>query len=430
MDLPNGATVLDTGGWGLRGGETAEDLVGAVEEQVEFAISMADVIVFLLDGRTGPLPLDFEIAALLRKTGKRILAAVNKIDHGGLDGEVSAFASLGVGEGPLGISAEHGRGIEELEKLLFGGLDGAEGEDGSDRPVTLVLLGAPNVGKSSLANALLGERRMIVSPVAGTTRDTIRGDFIYADAGGRSHSLRLWDTAGLRKTAKMGSSVEYFSAVRARRAMAEADVVFLVLDAARGLTKWDKKIADEVADAGKNLAVIVNKWDLARTALLQDALPNYEDAGEFRRAFEEALRRELFSWPEIPILFLSAQSGESIGTIGETALALAEHSSQPIGTGVLNRLLGRCLEEHAPSSRNGRAFKLYYALQISSQPPVIRFYCNDGKLFGADQESRLRRRIIEHFTLGGCPLRIDCVSKPRRRLQKNFVGASPCGGEN
>jgi GTP-binding protein len=410
--LPNGATLLDTGGLGLENGETPSELVPAVEAQVDLALAMADLLVFVLDGREGVLPQDREIAERLRKTGKRIVVAVNKIDGPDQEGAAYECAALGFPEAPIAISAEHGRGIEWLEASIYRDLPPQKDQEKAG-PLTVALLGAPNVGKSSIANALLGFGRIIVSPIAGTTRDTVPGNFFFHGDDG-SHPMRLLDTAGLRANKKISSPVEYFASLRSRGALAEADVVFLVLDAVRGLTDFDKAIAEEVREAGKCFAVAVNKWDLAQDALRRDALPAYEDVGQFRREFVAALRRELYGWPGLPLLFLSAATGEGVREICSCALDLRRRNGQQIATGPLNRFLGELCRGGMAAHGGGKPFKLFYALQTASSPVTIRLYCNDRRRLAAAHLSHLRRRIAEQFSLIGCPLRLDFVCKERR----------------
>jgi GTP-binding protein len=409
-ELANGATLLDTGGWGLSGeGETPAELVEAVERQVDLAIAMADAILFVLDGRTGPLPLDLEIAKKLRRTGKRVLPVVNKLDSEDLDGLLLDFFALGLGEEPLAISAEHRRGIDALESALFPQNFPSSARPES-RPTTLALIGAPNVGKSSLANALLGRNRMIVSDLAGTTRDTVSGDFFCDGEDGQPLPLRLLDTAGLRPSGKVRSPVAYFSSVRARRALEEADVAVLVLDAVRGLTAWDQSLAEEVRGAGKCLAVAVNKWDLATRALREGNLPGRRGLGDFQKNYADALRNELFAWPQLPVLFVSAAEVLAVDAIPRTALRLRGAAGQKISTGGLNRALRDCIPEGG-----GQGFKIFYALQTGSEPITVRIYCNDRKLLDRSREAQLRRRLVEAFGLGGCALRLEFHGRLRRR---------------
>lgn len=413
-ELGNGVTLLDTGGWGLSGeSETPAQLVAAVERQVDLAIAMADTILFVLDGREGPLPLDLEIAKKLRRTGKRVLPVVNKLDRWEMDGLAEDFFCLGFADAPLAVSAEHRRGMDALEKMLFRNLPKPP-PAGVDRPTVLALIGAPNVGKSSLANALLLRPRMIVSELAGTTRDTISADFSRIGADGQTRPLRLLDTAGLRADRKIRSPLGYFSSVRARRALEEADVAILVLDAVRGLTSWDKKLADEVRAAGKGLAIAVNKWDLARQAVRDGMVPGRSELEKFRSEYAMALRRELFGWPEVPILHVSATDGSGVASIVATALCLHQSAAKKIGTSPLNRAVRDCL----PAGE--KSFKIFYALQTGVEPITIRFYCNDRKLLDGNREARLRRRIVEKFALGGCGLRLEFLSRQRGMVKKIF----------
>jgi GTP-binding protein len=281
----------------------------------------------------------------------------------------------------------------------------------------LAIVGAPNVGKSSIANVLLGESRSIVSDLAGTTRDTIHGNFTFIKDG-EEHPMRLLDTAGLRATKKISSPVEFFSSRRAHRAMEEADVILLVLDAARGLTSFDKSIAAAAADAKKCLAIAVNKWDLASDAIRRDTLPAYEDLASFRADFEGAIRRELFQWPEIPIVFLSAKSGSSVDEICRCALDLSGKSCVKIGTGRLNTLMAELCGDGIHGHGGGKAFKIFYALQTATAPTALRIYCNDERLLHGTQLARLRNCLVKHFHLGGCPLLLEFISKPKRSRKK------------
>ncbi|MDR2667869.1 MAG: ribosome biogenesis GTPase Der [Puniceicoccales bacterium] len=417
-DLPNGATLLDTGGLCLCGGETPDELVEAVENQVSMALAMADLLVFVVDGRSGPLPQDLEIAAKLRKTGKRIVLAINKIDNEAMDATVDSWSPLGFGGSQVAISAEHGRAIGSLESRIYADMQAVATEPDSERPTTLAIVGAPNVGKSSIANCLLGGNRSIVSAVAGTTRDTIHGDFTYSK-GGSDHPMRLLDTAGLRAIKKISSPVEFFSSRRAHGAIEEADVVFLVLDAARGLSSFDKSIAASVMEKKKCLAIAVNKWDLALDAVSRDTLPQYEDIGTFREEFERALRKELFQWPAIPIIFLSAKSGLAVDGICASAIDLRERSAVKIGTGQLNSFMAELCGDGIQNHGGGKSFKIFYALQTSTSPTALRIYCNDERLLHGTQLTRLRNRLVERFHLGGCPLSLDFVSKPKRNSKKH-----------
>ncbi|MDR0727498.1 MAG: ribosome biogenesis GTPase Der [Puniceicoccales bacterium] len=422
-DLPNGMTILDTGGLGLVVGhsQTSAEIAAAVEEQVHFAIAMADLILLVLDGQSGALPMDEEIVAMLRRTGKPVISVVNKVDNDALANGACEFAKFGFPRAPIAISAEHNRGIDVLEgaideikkELARNDAEESAASSAGEMDLSLAFVGAPNVGKSSLTNLLLGTSRVIVNESAGTTRDSISAEFEAISPNGCAKNIRLVDTAGLRAFGKMDSSVEYFSSVRAREAMGRAGVVFLVLDALNGITKQVQRILHEVEALGRPLAVVVNKWDLANRAFSQGDLPAYESIDAFRESYEARLRKELFAWINVPILFVSAHADESRGQIIATAFQVAERAQKKLTTGTLNRLLRECVASF--HSMRGRPFKLFYALQTATYPHTLRIYCNQRKLLNKTYESRLRRRCVEAFNLGGCPLRFEFFSKPPRK---------------
>jgi GTP-binding protein len=414
VDLKNGATILDTGGIGISVREGAFlELQNAIEEQVDLAIAMADVILFVLDGKSGIVAQDLEIAAKLRKTGKRVIPVLNKVDTEDLDIAACAVEQLGFSGMAFAISAEHNRGIGELKSEIFKDLLQQPGIE--EYLLSFALIGAPNVGKSSLSNALLMSYRTLVSDIAGTTRDVVSGDIEFITEDGRNVKMRVLDTAGLRNLQKMDSSIEYFSSTRAREAMRSVDVIFLVLDAVRGLTKFDKKLALEAKENGKCLAVIVNKWDLAKDAFCSGRMPGNDDIESFRNAFFCAIRDALFDWPLIPVVFLSSRDGSCSKTICSEASRLYARSTQKITTGVLNRFLAEIIVKRQPVQQNGKTFKLFYALQVGVSPITIRIYCNSQKFLNRAYESYIRKKLVENFDLGGCSLLIDFVSKPSRK---------------
>jgi GTP-binding protein len=421
-DLPNGMTILDTGGLGLVVGQsqTSAEIAAAVEEQVHFAISMADLILLVFDAQSGALPMDEEIVAMLRRTGKPMIPVVNKVDNDAMTGGTCEFAKFGFAWAPIAVSAEHNRGIDVLE----GAIDGIRNElapnefeenasSAGETDLSLAFVGAPNVGKSSLTNLLLGASRVIVNETAGTTRDSISAEFEAVDADGNTKTIRIVDTAGLRAFGKMDSSVEYFSSVRAREAMGRAGVVFLILDALNGITKQVQRILHEVEALGRPLAVVVNKWDLAHEAFSRGDLPAYESIEAFQKDYQAKLRKELFAWVNVSILFVSAHADESRGQIITTAFQMVERAQKKLTTGTLNRLLGECVASF--HSMRGKPFKLFYALQTATYPHTLRVYCNQRKLLNKTYEALLRRRCVEAFDLGGCPLRFEFFSKPSKK---------------
>ncbi|MDR1456936.1 MAG: ribosome biogenesis GTPase Der [Puniceicoccales bacterium] len=422
-DLPDGTVVLDTGGLGLVVGQsqTSAEIAMAVEEQVHFAIAMADLILLVLDARSGVLPMDDEIAGMLRRIGKPVIPVANKVDNDSMADCTGEFTKFGFARAPIAISAEHNRGIDVLqtaigeirEKVIPSDAEANDESARDETDLSIAFVGAPNVGKSSLTNLLVGTSRVIVSETAGTTRDSISAKFEAVGPDGDTKNIRLVDTAGLRSFGKMDSSVEYFSSVRAREAMGRVDVIFLVLDAVNGITRQVQRIVHEVEALGRPLAVIVNKWDLSYLAFSGGNLPAYESVDAFRKSYEAKLHKELFAWVNVPILFTSALTDKNRGQIVATAFQVAERAQKKLTTGMLNRILGECVSSF--HSMHGKPFKLFYALQTATYPHTMRIYCNQRRLLNKTYESRLRRQCIESFDLGGCPLRFEFFSKPPRK---------------
>jgi GTP-binding protein len=416
-DLPNGVTLMDTGGMGLAVAEEDHSLMAAVEGQVHFAIGAADIIFFVVDARAGCTPMDHEIAAMLRKSGKIIYLVANKIDSEREVHRGDIFHILGFREVLL-VSAEHGYG----ERALWDVIDrhavvANESVPSGDRVIKICLLGRPNVGKSSLANALLGGDRMIVHRRAGTTRDAIASD-LRCTVHGREYCFRLVDTAGLREKRKVSSSVEFFSAVRSANAMGAADIVFLVIDALSGITHQDKKWVDRVLEAGKCLIFLVNKWDLADEGFRKGLMSGYGSMAGFRRKFLETLQRELFSLSKCPVLFVSARTRYGMENIFAEGVQLFEKISKTISTGPLNRVIQHLLESHPPAMVLGKRFKIYYAVQSGTLPVRLKIFCNRCRQLGDDYRRYLENGIRDAFDLFGCALRFEFVEKEVRYAEK------------
>jgi GTP-binding protein len=314
-EAKNGIIFMDTGGIGL-GIQEENNVAQAVEEQIDFAIQAADIIFFVVDGRVGCTPLDYEIAEKLRPSGKKILLIANKIDSEQEVYRSDVFHGLGFGH-PIAVSAEHGYGEGELWEIIEKYADKNSEiatKDENDRCIKICLAGRPNVGKSSIANALLKENRMVVSPTAGTTRDAVSDDIPFGYRG-KEYRIRLTDTAGLREKKKVNSSVEFFSSLRSTHAIDEAHVVFLTIDALSGITRQDKKLIGYAIEKGKCLAIIVNKWDLACEGIGDDRVDGYRSVADFQENFTQAIRRELFALSQFPVLFVSAKTGLDIENI-------------------------------------------------------------------------------------------------------------------
>ena len=408
--------LMDTGGIGLMTNDNPSELMEAIEEQVFFAIQAAGIILFVVDGKEGCNALDEMIAEKLRKFGKRPVLVVNKIDLAEHADRRFAFSHLGFEE-MLPVSAEHGRGIERLREVIddrLGPLPPKVDTESLER-VKICFAGRPNVGKSSLCNALLESDRMIVSETPGTTRDSVELDLDYQRSPEEVWGFRLVDTAGVRRSGKVGSPVEYFSAIRSERAVESADVAFLVLDAREGVTRQDKLLAGKMISAGRALAVLVNKWDVALEQFSREPLSGYEDEHDFRRKFAKAVRRELFFMPDSEIHFVSALKKYALEKILETARRLDRSQSKALPTARVNRLISELTERHPPPLVKGKRFKIYYAVQVSNRPFLIRLFCNQAAHLDERYQRFLETGFLSEFKLKGCPVRFQLIGKPARR---------------
>ena len=349
--------VVDTAGYE---DEDPHTLPGRMRQQTEAAVREADVALFLIDGRAGLTPLDEEIARWLRAGETPVIVAANKAEgNAGESGRLEAFA-LGLGE-PIGISAEHGEGtvdlFESLRPFIEREADDAEeelDEDDPARPLKLAIVGRPNAGKSTLVNRMLGEERMITGPEAGITRDSISLDWEW-----NGRPVRLVDTAGLRKRAKIEDKLEKLSAADTLRSIEHAEVVVLLLDATRGLEVQDLKIADQVIEEGRALLIALNKWDVA------------ENASSLFNGVKAALEEGLSQLRGVPVLAISAKTGKAVDDVLKVAFELRDSWSRRISTGELNRWFEMAVDANPPPAPSGRRIKLRYITQIKSRPPTF-----------------------------------------------------------
>lgn len=412
--------LMDTGGIGLFTEKaTPKVIADAVEEQVSFAIQAAEVILLVTDVSQGCTPLDLEVAARLRRYDKQVLLVVNKVDNDERKMEQGDFFKLGFGT-PILISAEHNRGLDYLRNALLEKL-GEPVEESEGVPakheletIRICLAGRPNVGKSSLGNCLLKESRLIVSDVAGTTRDPIKTRLDYTDKNGNVTHFELVDTAGKRAKNKF-DTLEYFSALRTDDAMQRADVCFLVIDAETGVTRLDKQLAGQLVKLGTGLVVVVNKWDLARKHFAAGTpVGGYENEEDFRRAFVAAVNKELFFLPGSKILFTSAKEGYRVQTMLAEAIQLYTRMNVQLPTGQINRAIHNAMEAQPPRMVSGRRFKCYYAVQTGNKPLRIRLFCNSEEKLDDAYERYLISKFYAAFDLGGVPVKFDFVGKPKQ----------------
>lgn len=416
--------LLDTGGIGLVADMTLAKLVEAAEEQVWFAVEAASVICFIVDAREGLTPLDEVIGARLRESGKPIILVVNKVDSSDLEERAYEFDTLGFTR-LVCVSAEHGRNESELREFIQEALgprreiEQQEEEGEGPARIGMAFVGRPNVGKSSLCNRLLASDRLVVSEVPGTTRDSVSLDLDFDAGGGVTQHFRLVDTAGLRRKSRVSSSVEYFSALRTRDAIAGADVVFLVVDSKEGVSQQEKTMVGEIVEAGKAVAVVVNKWDLAIDLFIEDPIPGYDDIEAYRKSYARAAEREIFFLPSSPVLFVSARTGFAIEDILRTAHRLWEKSGTWIPTPRVNKLMKDLIGRQEPRHIKGKRFKAYYAVQTGIRPITFRIFCNRATRLDDSYRRYLQGHFLREFGLDGCPLRFDLRGKTVRYANKD-----------
>ncbi len=423
-EIDAGFTLIDTGGIGLTPDQTPEQIAAAADEQVAFAIEAARVILFVIDGREDLSPLDLVIADRLRGCRKIPLLVVNKVDGPEVEDRVDAgaLAALGFGD-PVFVSAEHGRGAEALVGRILNALGPrperppADAATEPEERVSISFVGRPNVGKSSIGNALLNARRLLVSDVPGTTRDAVELDLDYAAPGtGETWRFRLIDTAGLRQKRRFSNPVEYFSTVRAQAAIDQSDVVFLVVDAMDGITRQDQRLAGEIIESGKALIVLVNKWDYALERFKTDPIAGYDTEAAFKKSYRAAIRKELFFLPDSPILFISAKTGLALEQVLGEARKMVMRMSRDIPTSPLNRTLHALLDARPPrrAGTGAKRFKVFYAVQVGRRPVRIRLFCNQSSRLDETYRRYLENGLIDAFRLKGCPIVFELAGKESR----------------
>ena len=415
--------LLDTGGLGMELEMTPKQISNAAEDQVEFAILAAKVILFIVDVRSGITALDEIVSEKLRRYGKSIILVANKVDREEDEVLSQEFSRLGLGAA-LSISAEHGRGIGVLRGALSEALGPKpEAETGTkEKRIQISLVGRPNVGKSSIGNALIESKRLIVSDVPGTTRDAVELDLNYQHKDGELLKFRLTDTAGLRMKRKVDSSVEYFSGVRTQHSIERSDVVFMVIDAMDGVTKQDQSLAGMIVDSGRAIIVVVNKWDLVKKRWEEEPIDGYKNLKHFLTTYEESLRKSLFFLPNPPVLFVSALENFKVETLLETAASVEPTLDLKLPTGQLNRVIQSLFEARAPKLVGIKRFKVFYAVQTGSRPLRIRLFCNRVERLDPTYRRYLEKGLIHEFKLEGCPIWFDLVGKDRRYSEEDGEG--------
>lgn len=383
--LGNKFLLVDTGGLEPR---TQDFMMSKIKKQAQVAIDEADVIIFLVDGKAGITGLDEDVATILRKQDKKVIVAVNKMDNYMKEQE-NIFEFYGLGfEEVIGISGEHKTNLGDLLDAVVEKFDDKNTKEISEG-LSIAILGRPNAGKSSLLNKLLNKERSIVSDIAGTTRDTIDSALKYD-----GEMYTLIDTAGIRRKSKVEDDIEYYSVLRAMKAIKRADVCVLMLDATELLTDQDKRIAGMIYDERKPIIIAINKWDLI------------EKNDNSVKEFKELVKADLAFLDYAPIVTISALTGKRTLNILEQAKFINEEYHKKVSTGILNQILAEIVAQNPVPTRKGRAVKLNYATQISQAPPKFVFFANNPELIHFSYKRYIENKLREYFGFEGCPIDI------------------------
>ena len=379
--------VIDTGGIEPK---NDSEILTQMKFQAEIAIEDADVIVFMCDVRTGLTANDRDIAIMLKKSGKPIVPCINKCDSvGHLPYEFYEFYELGFECDPVAVSSVHGSGTGDLLDECVKAIGDWNYTDEEDDCVKVAVIGKPNAGKSSIINKMLGEQRLIVSNMAGTTRDAV--DTKLENEYGR---FTMIDTAGIRRQSKINDNIEKYSVLRAHMAVERADVCLIMIDAGTGITEQDEKIAGIAHESGKASIIVVNKWD----SIVKDN----STVNEFTRKIRESLSY----MPYAPIIFVSAKTGQRIGDLFERILYVQNQSNMRISTGMLNDVLGEATMRTQPPTDKGKRLKIYYMTQISVAPPTFVIFCNNAELFHFSYQRYIENCLRETFGFTGTPIKL------------------------
>jgi len=378
-------TLIDTGGYVPQSDDVFER---AIREQVMISIEQATAIIFVVDASTGLLPIDEEIAAIIRKSNKPFILAVNKCDAPEHEAAISIFYALGLGE-PIPIAAMSGRRVGDFLDILCAMFPRVDALEEESEQLHLAIIGKPNVGKSSLVNALLGENRHIVTDIAGTTRDSIDSIATY-----HSEKIVLIDTAGLRKRKYVHESVEYYSTIRTIRSIDRCDVAAVLFDATIGLQKQDAIIVNEIVEKKKGVFIVMNKWDLI------------EKETKTAHEIESSIYEKLKLLDYVPVIFISALTHQRTSSVLKLAKEIYEERKKRISTNKLNEVLLPVVESHPPSSKQGKDIRIKYITQVRANPPVFSFFTNFPELMQEQYKRYIENTLREHFGFKGVPVTI------------------------
>ena len=387
-------TVVDTGGIEP---ESDDVILSQMREQANLAIQMADVIVFVTDIKQGVTAADSDIALMLRKSNKPIILVCNKADkYGTVSDDIYEFPNLGLGD-PYRVSAANAIGIGDVLDAIYEKLPPEAEAESEDDVIKVAIIGKPNVGKSSLVNKILGENRVIVSNIAGTTRDAIDSEF--ENEFGKYVFI---DTAGIRKKSKVSENLEKYSVMRSLLAVERADVCLLMIDANEGVTEQDTKIAGEAHEAGKGIIIVVNKWD------------EYEKQNGTLEQYKKDIYDKLSYLSYAPILFISAKTGQRVNKLFELINSVASQNSLRVSTSTLNQVLNEAIAVVQPPTDKGKRLRIFYMTQASTKPPTFVVFVNDKDLFHFSYERYLVNQIRKEFGLVGTPVRMIVREKSEK----------------
>ena len=384
-------TLIDTAGIEP---ETNDTILFGMREQANIAINMADVIVFITDIKQGVTATDEEIAIMLKKSGKPIVLVCNKVDNfGKTSDDIYEFYNLGLGD-PIPVSSTNALGIGDVLDEIYKHFPEEDENQNDEDIINVAIIGKPNVGKSSLVNKILGENRVIVSNVAGTTRDAI--DSHFENETGKYNFI---DTAGIRRRSKVNDSIEKFSVMRTLLAIERSDVCLLMIDAVEGVTDQDAKIAGEAHEAGKGIIIVINKWDEID-----------KETGTLEK-YKKDVYNKLSYLTYAPIIFISAKTGQRVDKLFELIKKVAKNNSMRISTSTLNQVINEAIAVVQPPTDKGRRLKILYATQATSKPPTFIIFVNNKELFHFSYERYLSNQIRTNFELEGTPIRIIAREK-------------------
>ena len=379
--------LIDTGGIEPK---TDDVILSQMKTQAQIAIDDADVIVFLCDVRTGLTADDRDIAVMLKKSGKPVVPCINKCDRiGDLPYEYYEFYELGFDTDPVAVSSIHGSGTGDLLDACVSALADWEDNEPEDSGIRIAVIGKPNAGKSSIVNRFLGENRMIVSDIAGTTRDAVDTRLVNQHG-----TFTFIDTAGIRRAARIGDQVEKYSVLRAHMAVERADVCLLLIDASVGITEQDEKIAGIAHEAGKATIIVVNKWD----TVVKD--------NSTVKEFTDKIRTALAYMPYAPILFVSAKTGQRVDNLYDMIQSVYDQAHLRVTTGALNDVLGEAMMRVQPPTDKGRRLKIYYMTQSAVAPPTFVLFCNSAELFHFSYQRYIENCLRETYGFSGTPIRL------------------------